>query len=47
MWPKSNKLKQLQKEAFEHNTETIKEIHDDPKYKKKTEKGLRGFPRLF
>jgi len=47
VWPTSNKIKKLQKEAVEHNTQMMKEVYDDDKYKGKVKKGLRGLPRLF
>jgi len=47
VWPKENKIKQLQKEALEHNESVYKAMQEDPKYKKRIEDGIPGLPTVF
>lgn len=47
VWPQDAKLKKLQKEAHEHNESVIKEMQENPKYKRRIEDGIPGLPTVF
>ena len=47
VWPQDTKLKKLQNEAYLHNAAAIKEMQQNPNYKRRIEDGIPGLPELF